>query len=85
MNPDPCPLDALPTGRCGTILTIDAPLELAARMRAMGLSPGRRIKVIRRSPFQGPIQVRAGQTDLIIRRIDAAAIQLQPCPEVECV
>lgn len=81
----PCPLHTLPIGRCGTILSIDAPAELAARMRALGLQPGRRIKVIRRSPFQGPIQVRAGQTDLMIRRAEAAIIQMQPCPEVECV
>lgn len=84
MTPEPCPLDALPAGRCGTILSMDAPAELAARMRALGLMPGRRVKVIRRSPFRGPIQVRAGQTDLIIRRAEAAAIQLQPCPDPDC-
>lgn len=80
----PCTLDVLPAGRCGTILGIAASDDLAARMRALGLSPGRRIKVVRRSPFRGPIQLRAGQTDLIIRRADAAGIQVQPCPEVEC-
>ncbi|MDO9225469.1 MAG: FeoA family protein [Pseudomonadota bacterium] len=70
----------LAAGRCGTIVRIDAGLELGARMRALGLLPGRRVKVIRRSPFRGPIQVRAGQTDLIIRRGEAAAIMLLPCP-----
>lgn len=84
MNAKPCPLHTLPAGRCGTILSIDASEELIARMRALGLQPGRRVKVIRRSPFQGPIQVRAGQTDLMIRRTEAAAIQMQPCPEAEC-
>jgi len=84
MHPKPCPLNTLAAGRCGTILSIDAPAELVARMRALGLRAGRRIKVIRRSPFQGPIQVRAGQTDLIIRRAEAAVIQMQPCPETEC-
>ena len=73
-------LNTLPAGHCGTIVRIDAGFELTARMRALGLSPGRRVKVIRRSPFHGPIQVRAGQTDLIIRRSEAAAIQLLPCP-----
>jgi ferrous iron transport protein A len=77
-------LNTLPAGRCGTILDIQAPEELAARMRALGLLPGRRVKVMRRSPFQGPIQLRAGQTDLIIRRAEAAAIRVQPCPEVDC-
>ena len=80
-----CTLSTLPAGRCGTIVQIDAGIELSARMRALGLLPGRRVKVIRRSPFQGPIQVRAGQTDLIIRRSEAAAIQLLPCPvETAC-
>lgn len=73
-------LSTLPAGRCGTIVSIDAGRELTARMRALGLMPGRRIKVIRRSPFQGPIQVRAGQTDLMIRCSEAAAIQITPCP-----
>jgi ferrous iron transport protein A len=78
-------LSALPAGRCGTIVRIEAGLELTARMRALGLIPGRRIKVIRSSPFHGPIQVRAGQTDLIIRRGEATAILLQPCPaETTC-
>jgi len=73
-------LSALPTGRCGTITRIDASTELAFRMRALGLLPGRRVKVIRHSPFHGPIQVRAGQTDLIIRRSEAATILVLPCP-----
>ena len=73
-------LSTLASGRCGTIVRIDAGAELTARMRALGLMPGRRVKVIRRSPFHGPIQVRAGQTDLIIRRSEAATIQLLPCP-----
>lgn len=73
-------LGELPAGRCGTIVRIEASLELTARMRALGLLPGRRVKVIRASPFGGPIQVRAGQTDLIIRRGEAAAILLLPCP-----
>lgn len=73
-------LNTLPAGRCGIIVSIEAGLELSARMRALGLLPGRRIRVIRRSPFQGPIQVRAGQTDIIIRRSEAQAIKLTPCP-----
>lgn len=73
-------LSNLPAGRCGTIVRIDAPADLAAKMRALGLSPGHRVKVIRRSPFQGPIQVRSGQTDLMIRRAEAASIQINPCP-----
>lgn len=78
-------LSTLPAGRCGTITGILAGIELTARMRALGLMPGRRVKVIRQSPFHGPIQVRVGQTDMIIRRSEAATIQITPCPaEATC-
>lgn len=74
-----CSLNTVPAGRCCVIARIDADADLAARMRALGLQIGRRIQVMRRSPFKGPIQVRSGQTDIIIRRIDAAAIHVRPC------
>ena len=89
-----CSLNTVPAGRCCVIARIDAETDLTARMRALGLQPGRRIQVMRRSPFKGPIQVRSGQTDIIIRRIDAAAIQVKPCDptpeknpanETECI
>lgn len=73
-------LDAYPTGRCGTVVRIDAEFDLTARMKALGIAPGRRLRVIRRAPFRGPIQVRCGQTDLILRRADASHIQV--CPYV---
>lgn len=74
-----CSLNTVPVGHCCIIARIEADTDLTARMRALGLQLGRRIKVMRRSPFQGPIQVRSGQTDIILRRVDAAAIQVKPC------
>jgi ferrous iron transport protein A len=74
----PSSLSLYPVGRCGTIVQVDADSDLSARMTALGLSPGRRVRVIRRSPFLGPIQVRTGQTDLIIRRAEADHIQVCP-------
>ncbi len=74
-----CSLHTVPAGRCCIIVRIDADADLTARMRALGLQPGRRIQVMRRSPFKGPIQLRSGQTDIIIRRADAASIHVRPC------
>jgi ferrous iron transport protein A len=74
-----CSLNTVPAGRCCIIARIDAEADLSARMRALGLQLGRRIQVMRRSPFKGPIQVRSGQTDVIIRRADAAMIKVRPC------
>lgn len=71
-------LSRYPIGRCGTIVQIDAEGDLAVRMSALGLSPGRRVRVIRRALFQGPIQVRTGHTDLIIRHAEADHIQVCP-------
>jgi ferrous iron transport protein A len=82
MSPEDPPgltrLDAYPAGRCGTVVRIDADFDLAARMKALGILPGRRIRVIRRAPLRGPLQVRCGQTDLILRRDDAQHIHVCP-------
>ena len=79
-----CTLNTVPAGRCCIIARIDANADLTARMRALGLQLGRRVQVMRRSPFKGPIQVRSGQTDIIIRRTDAAVIHVRPCdPGIE--
>lgn len=79
-----CSLNSVPAGRCCIIARIDADADLTARMRALGLQLGRRLQVMRRSPMQGPIQVRTGQTDVIIRRADASLIKVKPCePSLE--
>jgi ferrous iron transport protein A len=43
---------------------------------ALGLKPGNHIEVIRRGFFTGPLQVRIGTTDIIIRRCDARHIEI---------
>lgn len=54
----------LPTGTTGE------------RMAALGLTPGRRIALLRRAPFGGPLHLRIGPTELMIRRADARGILL---------
>jgi len=51
-------------------------VELHARIQAMGLRPGRLITLIRRARFGGPLQVRVGTTDLILRAEQAQMILL---------
>ncbi len=67
-------LDHLFPNQIGTIETIDAGPELGRRMAALGLRPGRRVEVVRTAPLKGPMQIRIGHTELMIRRIDAAKI-----------
>ena len=71
-------LDQLPAGMIATVCYIEAQTEMAARLRALGIKPGNPISVIRRAPLSGPLQVRAGQTDIILRRAEAANIHVNP-------
>ncbi|TSA20748.1 MAG: ferrous iron transport protein A [Betaproteobacteria bacterium] len=68
----------LPVGVFATVCYIDAQHELTARLRALGIKPGSRVSVVRSAPLSGPLQVRSGQTDIILRRAEAAAIHVNP-------
>lgn len=74
-------LDALPLLQTATIEAVDGEAALAGRMRAMGLRAGREVMVVRRSRLGGPLQVRVGSTDLIIRPREARLVRLRaPAP-----
>jgi ferrous iron transport protein A len=47
------------------------------RLAALGLKPGRRIEVVRRIGRDGPLQVRIGQTDIVLRAQEAAQIDVE--------
>ncbi len=47
--------------------------DLAQRLAALGLRPDREIQVLRRGFLRGPLQVRVGSTDFMLR-FDAARL-----------
>ena len=63
-------------GQTATIGAIDAEDQICERMAALGLRRGRLISVIRRARMNGPIQIRIGTTDLMIRLCEAAKVHL---------
>jgi ferrous iron transport protein A len=65
-------LDHLFPSQTGTIETIDVSPELGRRMAALG----RRVEMVRAAPLHGPLQIRIGHTEIIIRRVDAAKINV---------
>jgi len=67
-------LHRLATGRKATIAGIVVSPEFAHRLSALGLRVGEMIEVVRRAPFAGPLHLRIGTTDVIMRRQDAAGI-----------
>jgi ferrous iron transport protein A len=72
------PLSELPTGRVAKVLNLEVGQEYRRRMAGLGLRPGAAVRIIRRAPLHGPLQVRAGHTDIILRRSDAARILVEP-------
>lgn len=78
--PDPLltQLDQLPAGMIATVCYIEAQTEMTARLRALGIKPGNQVSVVRSAPLSGPLQIRAGQTDIILRRTEAASIHVNP-------
>ncbi|MDD3529707.1 MAG: FeoA family protein [Gallionellaceae bacterium] len=71
-------LNQLRPDASGVIEAIHAGQDLRRRLCGLGLRLGIRVRVIRHSPLNGPLQVRVGHTDLILRRTDAANIEVSP-------
>jgi len=73
----PHTLDALGPGESGTILALHANAELYRRLAALGLRVGKHVRILRRGRFAGPLHIRVGTTDLMLRAADACCIQVQ--------
>lgn len=64
-------------GDTATILHIQAEEALHKRLLALGFRNGKKIELIRKASFSGPIQVRVGTTDIMLRRSEAAKITVK--------
>jgi ferrous iron transport protein A len=70
-------LAALHPGDIATIVSIHAEEALHLRLLALGFRSGKQIEMIRKASFSGPLQVRIGTTDVMLRRVEAAKIEVQ--------
>lgn len=75
-NPGHIALDGLQSGRKAVIAAVHAADGLYQRLTALGFRRGQGIEVIRRAAFRGPLHVRIGTTDVIIRGADASCIHV---------
>ncbi len=66
----------LPTGATATVAALNADQGLRQRLEALGLRPGQGVQVLRRGWWSGPLHVRVGMTELMLRRRDAARVSL---------
>ncbi|HUH92009.1 MAG TPA: FeoA family protein [Casimicrobiaceae bacterium] len=69
-------LDRLLPDHSAAITAVHASGMARERMAALGLTVGRRVTVLRRAPFGGPLHLRVGPTELMIRRAEARAVVL---------
>ena len=69
-------LATLHPGETATIVSIHAEEALHQRLLALGFRSGKHIEMIRKAGFSGPLQVRIGTTDIMLRRNEAAKIMV---------
>lgn len=73
----PMTLSSLQPGEIATILAIHTDEALHQRLLAMGFRAGKQIELIRKAAFSGPLQVRIGTTDILLRKAEAEKITVQ--------
>ncbi len=71
-------LSTLPLGTTAAILGLTTETVLEQRLQALGFRVGKQISVVRKAWLGGPLHVRIGTTEVIMRRSDARSIQVQP-------
>ncbi|PPC81311.1 MAG: ferrous iron transport protein A [Methylotenera sp.] len=69
-------LSQLKAGQRATISAIEADESLFHRLSALGFRVGKPLSIMRRANFNGPLHVRLGTTDVILRITEADRIQI---------
>ena len=69
-------LSTLNPGEIAVIAAIHTEEPLHQRLLAMGFRTGKQVELIRRARFSGPLQVRIGTTDILLRRNEAEKIMV---------
>jgi ferrous iron transport protein A len=70
-------LNSLAPGASAIIVDLAVDEHLHRRLKALGLQTGEEISMIRKAWLSGPLHVRIGNTELIVRRSDAQAIKIR--------
>lgn len=76
-------LAALKAGQTALISALETPPELHQRLLALGFRTGRQITLLRRSWLAGPVHVRIGTTEVMLRRRDAQNVKITLLPAGE--
>lgn len=69
-------LNLLKLGEVAKIVSVSADEALKARINGLGLRIGQDVAVVRRASMGGPLQIRVGHTDILMRQEQANLINL---------
>ena len=69
-------VDSLSPGQSALIARIDAEEAVHQRLLELGFRHGKRVELIRRSRFSGPLHLRIGTTEVIMRPAEAQRIKI---------
>lgn len=59
------------------IVRVNSEFGIRERLAALGVKPGRLVRVVRRMGATGPLQVRIDHTDLVVRATEADKIEVE--------
>lgn len=71
-------LSELALGQSAQVVAVHCAESLAQRLSALGFRAGKPLQVLRAGKLAGPLHVRLGTTDVILRRSEAAQIEVLP-------
>jgi ferrous iron transport protein A len=71
-------LEGLRVGESARISAFNVEADVSKRFSALGLRPGNWVRVLRSASLGGPMHLRIGTTELILRRNEARSIALAP-------
>lgn len=71
-------LEGLHVGDSARIVELHVEADVSKRFAALGLRAGNWVRVLRRASLGGPIHLRIGTTELILRRHEARCIAVAP-------
>ena len=66
----------LNTNRLATINSLNSSKKFCSRLSEMGVLPGTVVRVVKKNPFGGPLQIKFNNSYLAIRKEDAKLIYI---------
>lgn len=75
-------LETVAAGSTVRIAHMEGDAGTVRRVQELGIAVGAIIRVVRKAPFNGPIEVAVGRTRIGLRPVHDVAIFVEPCEAV---